>query len=152
MSASFKRKPLTDLVLSTLATVTNFPVGDVIAPLAGGWQGQPNNTGSNFVPYSVVVPGMATKSWGGLKIPQSDWILPYTVWAFGVRRDQCEALADLCRSALEGLSQTTQTLASVQYRVLQIFTESIGAVQRFDSTDPPYYSQCDNQALWLSLS
>lgn len=150
VTADISRRQLTDLVISTIHAATIRPVGDAIAPAAGGWQGQPNNAGSNFVPYNVVLPGLANRSSGPFDAPQADWQLPYLIWGFGVVRNQCEAIADLARDALEVLRAQIVDLGGTNYKIQQVRTESIGAVNRYDQTDPAYYGQQDSVTIWIT--
>lgn len=150
MTNAIARRPLTDILLSTIGTATSRPVGDGIAPSTGGWQGQPNSAGTNFVPYNVLVPQTANSSAGPFDDPQGDWRMPYSITSFGVRRDQCEAIADLARKTLSEMRGQLLQLGDQKYSVQQVRTESIGAVTRYDTTDPAFWGQVDVVTVWLS--
>lgn len=150
MSANLSRRELTDTILATIASVTGKPCGDGIAPADAGWQGPPNAVGSNFRVYTVLIPGTATYSEGSFADPSSEWRLPYSIWGFGVRRDQCEAIADRARLALSGMTGDLIHLGDQKYSVLQIQTNTIGATNRYEGTDPPYWGQMDTITVWLS--
>lgn len=150
MPASIERRPLTDLVISTIATATGFPVGDGVATQGMGWIGQPNTTGSNFTPYNIVVPGQALGSSGSFGDPQTEWRIPYNVAGYGVTRVQCEAICDKARHALSGMEHQTFSLGSDSYYVQQVWTDSIGSVSRIDQTDPAYWGELDGLTIWLS--
>ena len=150
MTNSIDRRPLTGILLGVIATATSKPVGDGAAPSGGGWIGQPNAQGSNFVPYNVLIPQTANYSSGPFDDPQGDWRLPYQLISFGVRRDQCEALADLGRRTLSEMRGQVLDLGDQKYSVQQVRTESIGGVIRYDQTDPPFWGQSDVVTVWLS--
>src|SRR5262249_13103965 len=99
MSVHLARGPLTAALLTQL-TELGKPVGDAIKPPEGGWQGQPNAPESTFVPYLVLTPQTAMVSSGSLGASQSEWRVPYTLASYGVRRDQCEWMADTARAYL----------------------------------------------------
>lgn len=150
MTVDVVRKELTDIVLSVMATATQLPVGDGEKPVAGGWQGQPNTTGSNFIPYNVLQASSATTSMGSFGHPQCIWQLPYFVYSFGVRRNQCEAIADRARDSLSTMTHQNYSLGSHPWTVMQIRVDSIGGVTRYDQFDPPYWGQVDTLTVWIS--
>jgi hypothetical protein len=147
--APLQRRYLTDLVLSQLAS-TGKPVGDAVSPSTGGWQGQPNADGSNFVPYVVCIPGPASMSSGPFGDTQADWQLDYSLISFGVSREQVEWMADSARLAAVTLPRSTVMLGSDGYAVQQARERIIGPVQRVDATEPAFYSQTDAVTLWIS--
>lgn len=151
-----QRRLFTQAVLTRAATAGK-PVGDAEAPRGGvaGWQGPPNENGSNFVPYSVITPMNAAAGSGPLADPQADVILPYGVTSYGVSRNQCEWMADAVRAAIRGLRGNTVTMwsgAPEQYDrlVQQVLVTQIGQVQRVTDTDPPYFGQSDIVSIWTS--
>lgn len=152
-----ERSVLTDAILSALAATLK-PVGDAEAPRGGiaGWQGgQPNATGTNFVPYSVLTPLNASGATGPLSDSQGDWVLPYALTCYGVSRKQCEWMADTARNAIMSLNGQTVTMDSgtsnaYDRYIQQVIAQQIGAVQKVTETDPPYYGQSDVVALWTS--
>lgn len=150
MSANLSRGPLTKALLDALVAGTAKPVGDGVVPRGAGWSGQPNAPESAFVPYTVLVSMTASNSSGPLAMPQADWVLPYSVQAFGVRRDQAEWMADKARDVLGELKGQTLTLGSATYKVQQVRTESIGGVSRIDATDPAYWGQQDGISVWIT--
>lgn len=144
------RRPLTDLMLARLGSVTGQPVGDAVSAAQGGWQGQPNADGSNFVPYVVLVPGPASVSSGPLADTQADWQVAYTLTNFGVSREQCEWMADKARDAAVTFAREVVMLNGDSYSVQQARATVIGPVQRVDATEPPFYGQTDSVTLWIS--
>lgn len=150
MSTNIQREPLTQRLLTQLATTTK-PVGDARAPQSGGWTGnQPNKDGSNFQPYTVLTSGPATTSSGPLADAQADWQLSYSIAAFGVSRQQCEWMADKARLVLESLRNELITLGASTYKVQQVRVDALGGLQRVDATDPPYWGENDQITVWLS--
>lgn len=145
-----ERRELTALLVQTLMDVTDQHIGLARAPRGGGWQGQPNADGSNFVPYSVVTPQTATMASGPQADPQADRQLPYSLSSFGVAPEQCEWIADKVRAAAETLKKTVISLGDRDYRVQQVRTDVIGGLMRVDQTEPPYWGQSDVITLWLT--
>jgi hypothetical protein len=143
------RRLLTDHLLIVLES-TGKPVGDSVSPPEGGWQGEPNTDGTNFVPYVVLMPGAGTLSSGPFGDTQADWQLGYTVVSFGVSRSQVEWMADTARSVLVAMERVDVDLNGDQFRVLQARETVIGPVQRVDATQPSYYGQTDSVTLWIS--
>lgn len=144
-----ERRLLTAAVVDAVET-TGKPVGLANAPLAGGWQGQPNADGSNFVPYSVVTPNTATMASGPFDDPRADRQMPYSIASFGVLPEQTEWMADEARAAVATLSKTTVALGDRSYKVQQVRADVVGGLQRVDSTEPPYWGQVDVVILWLT--
>jgi hypothetical protein len=155
--ARLDRGAITDAVIAT-AELVGFPIGDAEAPRDGvaGWQGgQPNQDGTNFVPYSVITPLSVTTGSGPLSDSEGDLVIPYAVTSYGVSRKQCEWMADSVRLVLDGLTRTNIVMFAgkpTEYarRVQQVVDQTIGAVQRVSDTDPAYYGQSDVLALWTS--
>lgn len=143
------RRALTSILLDKLAE-TGKPVGDAVAPKDGGWIGQPNKDGSNFVPYVVLIPGAANVSSGPIGDTQADWQCAYTIISFGVNRQQCEWMADSARAAAVTLDRTTVMLNGDGYAVQQARETVIGPVQRVDATEPAFYGQSDAISVWIS--
>jgi len=134
----------------TAAETAGKPVGLANAPLDGGWQGQPNSDGTNFVPYVVVYPTSASWSAGPVSDPSADRHLPYSLGSYGVLPDQTEWMADLVRAAVASLSKTTITVGSESYKVQKVDVEVLGALLRYDQTDPPFWGQVDQISFWLT--
>lgn len=148
MSTTLKRGLLTDILLTTMASGTAKPVGDTVIPPGGGWAGHPN--ASNWMPYTILSPLSATRSSGPLAHSQSEWQMPYAITAYGIRRDQCELMADNARVSLETLVHTVLNLSD-HYKVQQIQTVVIGMCGPPDfSTDPPIWKQNDQVTIWLT--
>ena len=143
------RRYLTRVILDQLAT-TNQPVGDAVSPPDGGWMGQPNADGSNFVPYVVCTPGPASVSSGPLGDTQADWQMGYTLTCFGVSREQVEWMADTARAAALTLARKTYMINDDGFAVQQVREQVIGPVQRVDATEPAFYGQTDTIQVWIS--
>jgi hypothetical protein len=143
------RRELTNILLDRLAE-SGKPVGDAVSPKDGGWIGQPNADGSNFIPYVVLIPGAATISTGPWGDTQADWQCGYSMLSFGVSREQCEWMADTARAAAVTLERTSYTLGSDDWAVLQARESVIGPIQRVDATEPAFYGQTDAVTLWIS--
>lgn len=145
-----ERRGLTSLLVTTIAGIIDMPVGMAHAPRGGGWEGQPNADGSNFVPYTVVNPQTATMASGPISEPQTDRQIPYSLTSFGVAPEQTEWIADKARAAAETLKKTVIELADRDYRVQQVRTDVIGGLIRVDQTEPAYWGQTDVITLWIT--
>lgn len=150
-----QRGALTNAILTTLAA-TGKPVGDAERPRGGvaGWIGEPNEDGTNFVPYVVLTPMATSSPTGSFADPQSEWIFPYAMSSFGVSRKQCEWMADLARDAIQEIVGDAIVMDSVtnpyERVVQQVMVRQIGAVTRVPEVEPPYYGQTDIVDLWTS--
>jgi hypothetical protein len=144
-----ERRKLSDALLVALETA-NLTVGLATRPGTGGWQGTPNETGTNFKPFCVLTPESATRSSGPLKDSKSEWQLPYNLGCYGVSPDQAEWVADKARAALDALRGTNVDLGDATYRIQQVYPSTIGAIRRNDTTDPPHWGQNDLYTVWLS--
>lgn len=158
MSDGVQRRTFTDAVIAAVtAHVDGKPVGDGEMPKGdvAGWQGEPNQDGTNFVPYVVVTPLVANAGTGPFGDPQGDVILSYSLTVYGVSREQCEWMADSARAGVasmagQDVTQWSGTSDVYQRRIQQVVDQQIGAVQRMDQTDPAIYAQSDVVALWTS--
>ena len=141
---------LTDLVIAALeaaiaddASVTAGkapPVGDNVAPAAGGWaNGQPGS--GVFVPYLVVVTG------GGAPRAQSPGsVIPtfsvsYSLRSHGGSRAQCDWMAKVGRDGIYGVSQVK--FGDPLWKVINVEWQQLGPMLRNDSTAPPSWSVSD---------
>lgn len=148
-----ERHKITTSLIAAIETEGK-PVGFAQAPTDGGWRGQPNVDGTNFVPYVVVTANPASAPRGIYEGPmsdwQADWQLPYTVSSFGAVPDQTEWMADRARLAAHALVNTDLQSGSAVYRVLQVRVDALGGLVRVDATEPPYWGQNDQITVWLS--
>ena len=154
--AGVQKRTFTEAVLTALGTVGK-PVGDAEAPRGGvaGWQGEPNQDGTNFIPYVVLTPLQAGAGSGPMDDPQGDVVLPYSLTSYGVSREQCEWMADAAREAVaamrnQDVAQWSGTSDEYQRRIQQVVDMQFGQVQRIDQTDPAFYAETDVVALWTS--
>jgi hypothetical protein len=148
------RGPLTDVLIETLQTVGK-PIGDAEAPTDGGWQGEPNTNGTNFVPYSTLLSGVGSSPSGPLSETSADWQLNYNLSSFGVSRTQCEWMADRARDSLSVLKNSQQVLGPVNqisstYTIQKVSFTAIGSIQRVDMTNPAYWGQVDQFTVWVT--
>ena len=143
-----ERRKLTEELLTTLQN--DLVVGLSNRPTDGGWDGVPNDNGTNFVPFCVLSPETATRSSGPLGIPPTEWQLPYNLGCYGVSPNQAEWVADKARGLLMALNNTTVVLGDSSYRIQQVYPSAIGAIRRIDVTDPNHWGQNDSYTVWLS--
>ena len=147
MVSSPPRGPITTRVITELK-VENFPVGDNAAPEDPfGWQGQPNDDGSTFIPWMSVTPTSA--------VPQTvmsfgdtgrEWRMSYNVFYAGISRKQSEALADRMRARLTNIAREGVN----GWKIQKISCNAIGSNNRVGSAYPDYYTQTDNFEVWVS--
>lgn len=149
MTATLHRRPLTAALLESLLDAGK-PVGDGVIPPGSAWSGEPNAPGSTFTPYLVLSTMTANTSSGPVGDPQGDWRLPYLVQSFGASREQAEWMADEARELAGGLRGQVLVLGADRYKVQQVYSASIGAVNRVDTYDPPYWGQQDQIVVWLT--
>jgi hypothetical protein len=142
------RRLLTQHVMDVLEATTH-PIGLALNPPGSGWQGQPSAAGSEFIPYGVVVPGPASISEGPLTEPQVDWRLTYVITSYSVDPRACEWMADAFRQAMAGMQRSVVDLET-EYRIQQVWVNALGAVTRYELTEPPYFGQTDSFTIWLS--
>jgi hypothetical protein len=146
------RTLLTDIVIATVAVYTDLEVGDSNSPAPNatwGWSGTPGEVGSTFTPY-IVSPQTANVSEGPLLNTQADWIVRYSVTAFGASRKQTEWLADQIGSSLSSLRRTTFDGGDDTYTIASVRLESMGGIIRADALEPPTFGQSDLFAFYTS--
>ena len=132
---------LTDLVLGHLQTVSGELVGDGIAPADGGWvKGQPNQ--SVFVPYSVLASGGASPTVTDFRYT-FDWRVSWSLRHFGGSRKQVDWIATKNRSAVEGLLQEHFGVSD-EFKIIGMSWDSLGAVNRIDTTNPAFWQAFDS--------
>lgn len=152
MVSSISRKQITDRVLAELGE-PGFPVGDNSAPEeAYGWQGEPNEANTTFVPWLVLTPGIATQQtpMGGMGDTGTNWKVGYNVFLAGVSRKQTEALADRIRDALTNIVRESITTPTGSWRIQKISCQAIGSNNRVGSAYPDYFTQSDNYEVWIT--
>ena len=125
-------------------------VGDGEAPGAGGWDDDPNDPNSSYVPYVVLNPMATSEGSGSLGDSQSDYQVPYSITAYGVTRDQVEYYADTARKKLASLVRATVTLDGSDWKIQQYRANSVGGVSRRDNTEPSEFIQSDVVVIYLS--
>lgn len=143
-----ERQPITDRVLTELNTLS-LPVGDNNKPEAPfGWQGEPNADGGNFIPWMVLTAGQGRQQArpGSFGDSNSEWVLSYSVFCAGVRRDQIDWLADKVRTKLTSIARENVN----GWRIQQLRCVNIGGTVRINQTFPDYYQQVDVYEISLS--
>lgn len=130
------------------------PVGLAESPIDGGWRGEPNSDGTNFVPYTVITPNSSSAPSGYAEGPisewQPDWRLSYSISSYGVKPEQCEWMADEAREILDAIVNTHVSSGGNNYLIQQMRVDMLGGLIRVDATDPPYWGQSDQISVWLS--
>jgi len=148
---ALSRGYFTAWLLSVLNT-SDFPVGDGNTPVeAYGWQGQPNDAGSHFLPWLSSMPGTGRPTAGSMGDSSSEHILSYTISFNAVTREQVEWIADKMRAVLVSTTRVTVNCGAFgNWRVQQARNVSIGGVMRVKSSFPDYYVQSDAFDIWVS--
>jgi hypothetical protein len=128
-----------------------FPVGDNDNPTdPHGWQGEPNEAGTNFIPWISVGTGASSNSSGPQSASQADWRANYFVTTAGVARKQTDQLADQARDLLVKTQRQNIITTDGTWRIQQARVASIGGINRMPQTRPFYFVQTDVIELWLS--
>lgn len=152
MSAgTLPRGQITTYVVETVLASFTFPVGDNTEPTdPHGWQGEPNEAGTNFIPWISIGTGASSNSSGPQAASQSDWRANYFVTTAGVARKQTDTLADQARDVLVKMARQNIMTTNGTWRIQQARVSAIGGINRMPQTRPFYYVQTDTIELWLS--
>lgn len=152
MPSSPSRGPITTRLLTELET-EGFPVGDNNNPTDPyGWQGEPDGTGSTFIPWMSLNPGTALPQTppGAMGDTGREWRMTYVVNYAGVTRKQCEALADKMRNALTNIVREAITTPTGNWKIMKVSCTNIGNNNRVGGTFPDYSSQADSFEVWIT--
>lgn len=148
---NIKRELLTNLLLdrlvASLETGGNdeVKVGDHEAPTGGGW---PDEEGvGTFVNYVVLTSMPGGQGVGSLRNPDEMMTLPYALTSIAINRRGVENTADRARAAVVGL---INELTSDNLKVHYVSPTGFGAVERIDSTEPPFYAISDTVSVMVS--
>lgn len=134
---------VTALVLSRYADEL-LPVGDGVAPEAGGWaSGQPGV--SVFVPYAVVGFGGGAVADTSLCSNGRTWRLSYDLRYWGGSRRQCDWAATTGRRQVDGCHRESfvDETTGRSWLVYGLRWAGLGSVSRYDQTDPPFWQARD---------
>jgi hypothetical protein len=133
---------LTDLVLEHLSVQTEVVIGDNAAPINVGWlKGQPNQ--NVFKPYAVLITsGGNVREQANFTGIDPTWAVTWSLRTFGGSRKQVDWAAFVVRQALEGLMKQTFGSDPV-YKIHAVEWQSLGSVNRLDTTDPPFWQIYD---------
>lgn len=150
-AVTLPRGQITTYVVDTVLAGFPFPVGDNNEPgTPHGWQGEPNEAGTNFIPWISIGTGASSNSSGPLSESQGDWRANYFVTIAGVAREQTDKLADQARDLLVKMTRQNIITTNGTWRIQQARVASIGGINRMPQTRPFYYVQTDVIELWLS--
>lgn len=145
---SLPRRESTDFLVAFLSEgLGTVPVGDGVAPNAGGWSGGAPNVGE-FVPYLVVRLVSGTVATGrSIGREWSAWDLTFDVSAFGGSRPQCDWVGDTARAwlshATSGRGQDFLDVDGDTWRFGGARIDSVSGPSRVDAVDPPYWQSTD---------
>lgn len=145
---------LTDMVLAYLATgvaanpdVTTGkepPIGDGVAPAAGGWvDGQPGS--GIFVPYVTLMSGGAAPRALSPASVVPTWAVAFELRSTGGSRSQVDWMAKVARDSLDGLK--LQRFGDPSWKVVNVEWVRLGPVTRNDATAPPTWQAADTVSL-----
>jgi len=150
-AVTLPRGQITTYVVDALRTALPFPVGDNTEPNEPyGWQGEPNEAGTNFIPWVSVGTGASSNSSGPQAASQADWRANYFLTSAGVARQQTDQLADQTRDELVKMARQNIITTNGTWRIQQARVASIGGINRMPQTRPFYFVQTDVIELWLS--
>lgn len=152
MSAvSLPRAQITTYVVETVLDTFPFPVGDNDEPTEPhGWQGDPNEAGTAFIPWISIGTGGSSNSSGPQSASAADWRANYFITSAGIARKQTDTMADLARDAMVKMTRQTILTDNGNWRIQQARVTSIGGINRMNQTRPFYFVQTDVIELWLS--
>lgn len=152
MASAPDRGVVTSYLLATLGA-NSFLVGDIEAPESAGWQTEMSSAGSEFVPYSTLMPQTSSRPSGSFGDPSSEWTLPYTLNTYGVNRRQVEDLADDQRALLLLIKKIDLTMRdNVVWRLTTIDCPAMGGVAYTNAVTPTAFSETDSFTVTLSRS
>lgn len=141
---------ITDELLVLLADPDGvYKIGDNSAPDDGGWlKGQP---GVNlFVPYVVLMTGSLAPRPPQPAIGEYHWFGTFELRHFAGSRAQLSAMSHKVRKQLTGKWTTGD--AGDRYDVLHVHIDTLGAYQRVDTVDPPFWQSFDSFRIELHRS
>jgi len=148
--ATISRGPVTDRLLVELREL-GLPVGDNSTPDDPyGWQGEPDNEMSNFIPWLTLSASTAQPGTGPVGMSSADWRMPYTVQFAAINRNQLDWMADTTRSKLANLERESVATDSGNWKFQQVRCTSVGGSNRIASTFPDYFTQADLFEVWLT--
>lgn len=139
---------LTDHVITQLDLISWLEVGDGIAPDAGGWaKGQPNV--DQFVPYVVVAFMGARPRTPELMMTkqESAWVAQFQLRYHGGARAQVDWTGMEARVMVDALLKTHVVNNGVTHEITWVEWQTLGGVQRIDTTDPPTWQATDSLTL-----
>ena len=126
------------------------PVGDNVAPAAGGWvDGQPG--AGVYVPYLVVVTAGSAPRTLAQSTTVPAWGCGYSVRAHGGNRTQTDWMAKVGRDAIAGLKGHLFG-ADPAWGIINVEWTGLGPMLRNDSTAPPSWSVADTVTLVADTS
>jgi len=130
-----------------LAEISWLEVGDGIAPVNGGWSKGEPNTG-DYVPYAVVAFSGARPRTPELSLSKAEeaWVTTFQLRYHAASRQQTDWTAMACRGAVNALLRSL-VVADETFAVTWVEWQSLGAVVRNDSVDPPIWSSTDSVIL-----
>ena len=147
---TISRSGITDRLISELNEMT-LPVGDGSVPEDPyGWQGEPNDDQSTFIPWMSIAAGVARPGTGSMRGSAENWQLPYTIQYAAVSRSQLDWLADRVRTKLVNIERESVESGSANWRIQQIRCTSVGGSNRIGATFPDYFTQADLFEVWIT--
>lgn len=144
---TYKRRVLTDLVLSNLTTA-GVLTGDAERPDGGGWDGEPYQ--SAFVSYAVVTPMATARISGSMGGPTDQVVFEYAISAYGGSRQQCEWQADKVREVMDSLIDDIVDMSDAEAKIIWVANSQYGGVATSGQESPPWWNQNDTYQIWVS--
>lgn len=129
------------LLLRLTGTPASLLIGDGVAPTAGGWGTGAPNVGT-FTPYTVLAFEGAIPTNPEVARAEPDWETRWQLRHYAGSRDQGDWQALRARERVVSALQVIFGV-NVQYKIAALRWNSLGAMQRNDTTDPPYWQASD---------
>jgi hypothetical protein len=120
------------------------PVGDNVAPDAGGWAaGQPGS--GVFVPYVVLATGGSAPRALAQSTSIPAWAVGFSLRSHGGSRQQCDWMARVARDGIAGLKGTK--FGEPIWKIINVEWMGLGPMLRNDATAPASWSVNDTVTL-----
>lgn len=116
----------------------------------GGWNNNPGAPGSQYVPYSVINPLVASEPSGSLGDSGQIWRLPYSLHSYGISGVQTERQSDKLRKLVNEMERVVVVLGGDSWCIMKATTPTVGGIVPIEATAMTTYAQYDQLMIWIS--